>query len=184
LEWTTPSNIEFDDADQRGSARELDRVIRRIALIAAARGRLACATVLPAMDLGLLRMRLAAALEHHDEVELALMFGSRTRREARPDSDVDIAVVGRSVDALGLAIELTDAIGLPVDVVDLSVDPPFALLLAVLRDGVKMYEGRAGAYGRFLARSLTELETDLPAFRRMHRAFVQRVAERGLSGES
>jgi hypothetical protein len=35
-----------------------------------------------------------------------------------------------------------------------------------------MYESRAGAYGRFLARSPTELETDLPVFRRMHRAFV------------
>jgi uncharacterized protein (TIGR00725 family) len=49
---------------------------------------------------------------------------------------------------------------------------------------IKIHEGRPGAYGRFLAHSLMELETDLPAFRRMQRAFAQRVAERGLSGGS
>lgn len=136
------------------------------------------------MDLDLLRTRLAAALERHDEVELALVFGSRTRDEAGPDSDVDVAVIGRGVDTIGLAVELTDTVGLPVDVVDLSVDPPLVLLLAVLHDGVKIHEGRPGAYGRFLSRSLTELETDLPAFRSMQRAFLQRVAERGLAGAS
>lgn len=136
------------------------------------------------MDSGLLRSRLAAALAPHDEVELALLFGSRARGEAGPASDVDVAVIGQAIDPIGLAIELGDAIGLSVDVADLSVDPPLVLLLAVLHDGVKIHEGRPGAYGRFLAHSLTELETDLPAFRTMQRAFVQRVAEQGLSGES
>jgi hypothetical protein len=112
------------------------------------------------------------------------MFGSWARGEAGPGSDVDIAVIGRDVDTLGLAIELTDALGLPVDVVDLSADPPAALLLEVLHDGIKLHEGRPGAHGRFLAHSLTLLETDLPALRTMQRAFVRRVAERGLSGGS
>jgi len=134
------------------------------------------------MDLDLLRTRLGVVLGEHDEVELALVFGSHARAEAGPNSDVDVAVVGRGVDTIGLAVELSDAVGLPVDVVDLSVDPPLALLLAVLHDGVKLHEGRPGAYGRFLAHSLTELETDLPAFRSMQRAFLQRVAERGLLG--
>jgi hypothetical protein len=93
-------------------------------------------------------------------------------------------VVGRAVDTIGLAIELTDAIGLPVDLVDLSGDPPLVLLLAVLHDAVKIHEGRPGAYGRFLSHSLMVLETDLPAYRLMQRAFVKRVAERGLSGGS
>jgi hypothetical protein len=35
------------------------------------------------MDLGLLRSRLAAALAPHDEVELALLFGSRAARRDR-----------------------------------------------------------------------------------------------------
>jgi uncharacterized protein len=134
------------------------------------------------MDSDLLRTRLAAALERHREVDLALLFGSRARGTAGPTSDVDVAVIGRSVDTIGLVVELTDAIGLPVDVVDLSVDPPFALLLEVLRDGINVHEGRPGAYGSFLSHSLIDLETDLPALRAMHRAFVQRVAERGLLG--
>ena len=134
------------------------------------------------MDLDLLRTRLAAALAHHGEVELALLFGSRVRGEAKTTSDVDVAVVGRAIDTVGLAIELADAVGLRVDVVDLSEDPPIALLLSVLQDGKKIHEGRPGAYGRFLGHSLMDLETDLPAFRRMQRAFVTRVAERGLAG--
>jgi uncharacterized protein len=103
------------------------------------------------MDRDLLRTGLAAALERHGEVELAILFGSRARGDSGPGSDVDLAVVGRGIDCVGLAIELTDAIDLPVDVVDLSVDPPFVLLLAVLHDGIKVHEGRPGAYGRFLA---------------------------------
>ncbi|HEY0479637.1 MAG TPA: nucleotidyltransferase domain-containing protein [Kofleriaceae bacterium] len=135
------------------------------------------------MDVDLLRTRLAGALEAHGEVELALLFGSRARGEAGPGSDIDVAVVGRAIDSIGLAIRLSDATGLPVDVVDVSDDPPFALLLAVLRDGVKIRESRPGAYGRFLSHSLMVLETDLPAYRAMQRAFVERVAARGLSGE-
>ena len=134
------------------------------------------------MESSLLQTRLASALEAHGDVELALLFGSRARGDAGPGSDVDVAVVGRSIDSIGLAIELTEATGIQADVVDLSGDPPLTLLLAVLRDGIKICEGRSGAYGRFLAHSLMVLETDLPAYRAMQRAFVQRVAERGLSG--
>lgn len=137
-----------------------------------------------ARDPDLLRSRLAAVLQRHGEVELALLFGSRARGDAGPASDVDIAVVGNAVDIIGLSVELTDAIALPVDVVDLSIDPPFTLLLAVLHDGIKIHEGRPGAYGRFLSHSLMDLETDLPALRAMQRAFVRRVAERGLLGDS
>ena len=134
------------------------------------------------MDLDQLRSHLAPVLAGHAEVDLALLFGSRARGTAGPASDIDIGVVGRAIDPLGLAIELTDATGVQADVVDLSHEPPFALLLAVLQDGVKLHEGRPGAHGRFLSHTLMVLETDLPAYRAMQRAFVHRVAERGLSG--
>lgn len=52
----------------------------------------------------------------------------------------------------------------------------------MLQDGVKLHEGRAGAYGRFLLHAHLVLETDLLAYRAMQRAFVERVAARGLSG--
>jgi predicted nucleotidyltransferase len=134
------------------------------------------------MDLDQLCSCLAPVLAGHSEVDLALLFGSHARGTAGPASDIDIGVVGRAVDTLGLAIELTDATGVQADVVDLSHEPPFALLLSVLQDGVKLHEGRPGAYGRFLSHTLMVLETDLPAYRAMQRAFVRRVAERGLSG--
>jgi predicted nucleotidyltransferase len=136
------------------------------------------------MELDPLRSRLATALEAHREVELALLFGSRARGEAQPGSDVDVAVIGHAIDTIGLAIELTDTVGVQVDVVDVSDEPPFALLLAVLRDGIKVHESRPGAHGRFLSHSLMMLETDLPAYRAMQRAFVERVAAQGLAGGS
>src|SRR5262245_15162002 len=134
------------------------------------------------MDLAHLRTRLASGLEGREDVDLALLFGSHARGQARPTSDVDVAVIGRSIDTIGLAIELTDALGTPVDVVDLSGDPPIALLLEILRDGIKIRERSPGAYGRFLSHTLLILETDLPAHRAMQRAFVHRVAQHGLSG--
>lgn len=77
-----------------------------------------------AMDVDQLRSRLVPVLARHPEVDLALLFGSQARGTAGPASDVDIGVVGRAVDTLGLAIELTDAAGIQADVVDLSHDPP------------------------------------------------------------
>lgn len=127
-------------------------------------------------------MLLGAVLARHDEVDLALLFGSRARGAARPESDVDVAVIGRGIDALSLAAELNSSAGAPVDVVDLSVNPPIVLLLVVLREGIKIHENRPGAYGRFLSHALTDLETDLPSFRRMQSAFVERVADSGLTG--
>jgi predicted nucleotidyltransferase len=43
------------------------------------------------------------------EVELVLLFGSVARGQARPDSDVDVAVFGSGLDRLTLAAE--DRIG-------------------------------------------------------------------------
>jgi uncharacterized protein len=138
--------------------------------------------MLPPVTTQEIKMRLGAVLARHNEVDLALLFGSRARGEARPGSDVDVAVVGRGIDTLGLAAELNDAACAPVDVVDLSANPPIALLLVVLREGIKIHESRPGAYGRFRSHALMDLETDLPSFRRMQRAFVERVADSGLTG--
>lgn len=59
------------------------------------------------------------ALAGRREVRVALLFGSRARGEHRPDSDVDIAVLG-DVDRLALAAALSRATGHEVEVVDLE----------------------------------------------------------------
>lgn len=115
-------------------------------------------------------------------IRLAVLFGSRARGDARPGSDVDVAVLGDGIDSLRLAAELSRELGLDVDVVDLA-DPSIPLVRAVLRDGIPVHQSPVGAWGTFIAQSLCDLETDLPSFRRMQDAFVERVAARGLLDE-
>lgn len=61
-------------------------------------------------------------LMHHAVVRVALLFGSYARGSERPDSDVDVAVLGPDIDRLALAGALSTKIGREVDVVDLA-DP-------------------------------------------------------------
>ena len=62
------------------------------------------------------------ALENREDVRLAMLFGSRARGCARPGSDVDLAVEAPGVDLWTLAADLSQAVGLEVDVVDLPRD--------------------------------------------------------------
>ncbi|WP_054841691.1 nucleotidyltransferase domain-containing protein [Vulcanisaeta distributa] len=79
-------------------------------------------------------------------VVLAILFGSRARGgSAREDSDYDIAVLAKNPlnheEVVGLVKDLADALGVPVDKVDL-VDlgrAPNELVYVVLRDGVPIY---------------------------------------------
>ena len=112
-------------------------------------------------------------------MRLAVLFGSQARGDSRADSDVDLGVLGDRIDTLRLAAELSKELDRDVDVVDLE-EPSIALLRAVLRDGIAVHEAPPGAWGSFIARSLCDLETDLPAIRRMQDAFIRRVAARGL----
>ena len=124
--------------------------------------------------------RLRRELTREPGLRLAILFGSRARGTHRPDSDVDVAVVGE-VDSLRLAGDLSIALGLEVDVVELK-DPPVVLLEEVLRDGYCVIEREPGAFARCYSRSLAMLETDRPAFRRMGTAFVERLARHGILG--
>jgi predicted nucleotidyltransferase len=112
-------------------------------------------------------------------VELVVLFGSRARGDASSGSDADLAVLGDGVDLFELASALERAVSVPIDVIDLGA-ASYPLLLSVLRDGVCALERSPGAYARFVSASLADLETDLPNLRLMQRAFVERVASRGL----
>ena len=113
-------------------------------------------------------------LRRHAGVELAVLFGSRGRGTARPDSDVDLAVRG-AVDRLALAADISVACGLEVDVVDLA-DVGVPLLEALVRDGRKMHEARGGVFAVWRSHALAQLEIDGPWYRRMRDAWLARLA--------
>jgi predicted nucleotidyltransferase len=119
---------------------------------------------------------LREALCGRKDVRLALLFGSRARGRARPDSDADVAVLGKSLDLLRLASDLSDAAGVEVDVVSLE-DPGYPLLNVILREGLLLHEGERGAAAAWRARAWLQAETDRPWFERMRDAFLRRLAE-------
>ncbi len=90
--------------------------------------------------------RLRAALEGRDDVVAAWLFGSQARGTARPDSDLDVAVLrGKprptTLDdwPVALTAALEDAAGGPVDLV-LMDGADSDLVHRVLRDGVLLVE--------------------------------------------
>jgi hypothetical protein len=109
---------------------------------------------------------LRKALSGRKDVRLALLFGSRTRGRARPDSDADVAVLGRDLNLLALA----------TDLVSLN-DPGYPLLNALLRDGILLHEGEPGSAAAWRSRAWLQAETDRPWFERMRDAYLRRLAE-------
>lgn len=119
---------------------------------------------------------LRKALRGRKDVRLALLFGSRARGRARPDSDADVAVLGRDLDLLSLASDLSHAAGVEVDIVNLK-DPGFPLLNVLLRDGIVLHEGERGSAASWRSRAWLEAETDRPGFERMRDSFLRHMAE-------
>ena len=109
-------------------------------------------------------------------IELALLFGSQARGSARPDSDLDLAVLAPSVDRLALARELSLATGCEVDVVDLS-EASIPLCEAILRDGVVVHEARSGRAAQWRSHAMAAMEIDGPWFARMASAWIAHLAE-------
>ncbi len=119
---------------------------------------------------------LRRALESRKDVRLAMLFGSRAGDRARPESDVDLAVEAPGVDLWTLAADLSQAVGLEVDVVDLR-DAGYPLLKSVLRDGLPVHQGQLGALGSWRAQAIARVELDRPWFERMRDGFLRKLAE-------
>lgn len=134
------------------------------------------------MDLETLRQRVQPVFAARPTVDVAILFGSVAKGRARPDSDVDIAVVGAGADVLELIVALNDALGRPADVVKLTSQSSTTLLHQIVRHARRLYERERGGYARFISRSLCDLETDRPAIRRMYAASMRQIAEHGLLG--
>ena len=115
------------------------------------------------------------------DVRVAVLFGSEARGSSRLHSDIDLAVDAPTVDLLALRTTLTATLGREVDLVSLA-DATIPLLEHLVRDGVVVHEGYAGAGALWRSRTLATLETDRPWFTRMCDAWLARVAERGLTG--
>ena len=112
----------------------------------------------------------------HTGVELALLFGSRARGQEDAASDVDVAVEGEGVDRLALARDLSAAVGLEVDAVDLRAAGHW-LLVALLRDGVVIHRASPAAEARFRTRAMLQTAMDRPYFERMRDGYLRHLAE-------
>jgi predicted nucleotidyltransferase len=122
---------------------------------------------------------LKGILQGRADIRLALLFGSRARGTARPESDVDVAVEAPGVDLLDLSTELSAARNKEVQVVDLQA-AGHTLLKALLRESVVLHQGRPGAAAQWRTGALTRVELDAPFHERMNQAFLRRLATRGL----
>lgn len=118
---------------------------------------------------------LRQALAGRTDVRLAILFGSTARGTDRPDSDVDVAVLGREIDPLALATDLTRAVHREVQVVDLDA-VGFPMLQAIVRDGVVVAEHEKGCAARWRSHALVDLENDRPWFERMRDAYLDHLS--------
>jgi predicted nucleotidyltransferase len=120
-------------------------------------------------------------------LRLAILFGPRARGSARPDSDVDIAVLPcdpalpLSAENL-LAADLERELGAPVDLVRLDrVDS--SLTWRIARDGVVLSSTPRWEAARFLARAgiahdeQRELELDAMRCAAIERAWPEHIRD-------
>lgn len=113
--------------------------------------------------------------ERGQELAAAYLYGSVARGTARPDSDVDIAVLpmrprGGTLEALHLDLEgdLERRVGKPVQIVVLDGAPP-DLVHRILTDGILVHEGDRGRRIAFEVRARNEYFDLLPILERYRR---------------
>ena len=97
------------------------------------------------------------------------MFGSLAKGNAGLESDLDLAVdAGRSLtrdERIGLVEELAQALGRPVDLIDLHHTGP-GLLGQILRTGIRI-KGTAADQARWMTRYVLDAEDFLPGLRKL-----------------
>ena len=127
---------------------------------------------------------LVQALESEPTVRLAVLFGSAARDRARADSDLDVGVLGLSVDQRGsLQVALARATGRVVDLVRLEDAPPL-LRFEVARDGLVLVERTAHVWSDFRARAMVDWWDWAPTARLLHAAAAARLREQVTRGST
>ncbi len=118
-------------------------------------------------------------LRGRDDVRLAYVFGSTAQDQARPDSDLDVAVLFHGdpapTDLDRLAFELAQAAGRPVDLIVLGRASPLLSHEVVSRGRLvvcRSDEERADFEARTMVRYL-----DTAHLRRIQHAYLRERAE-------
>lgn len=110
-------------------------------------------------------------------LELALLFGSVARGDARNDSDVDVAVMGQGLDLAEISARISDATGRDAHVLHLE-QATIPLLEELLAEGIVISE-RPGRAAMWRSHTLADLELDRPWYHRQRDAWLAREAGRG-----
>lgn len=108
--------------------------------------------------------QVTAALANHQDIELAIVFGSVASGNARRDSDIDVAIQGAAIlgadEKMRLVAELAAATGRPVDLIDLrTAGEP--LLGQILKHG-RMIRGDAADRAALMQRHVYAMEDFMP----------------------
>lgn len=114
--------------------------------------------------------QLTQMLSADPTLHLVILFGSVASGEARPDSDIDIAVAGDAPPTaqakLGLIKTIAQHTGRPVDLVDLrTAGEP--LLGQILRKGVRLVMRDSRLLAKLISQHIRETEDFLPYRRRI-----------------
>ena len=118
---------------------------------------------------------LARALECEPSVELAVLFGSVARGQARDGSDLDVGVIGVDAHELSdLQVTLERATGRRIDLVSLADAPPL-LRFEIARDGRVLLERAPFVWSDFKARAMVDWWDWAPTARLFHHAAVSRL---------
>lgn len=114
-----------------------------------------------------LNNRIRQVLNQHGGIRLAILFGSLALGRATPESDLDLAVLMAAPlsaeTRMALIGELSQAIGRPVDLIDLRTTGE-SVLGQILKHGVRLF-GSDGDYAELIKRHLFE-EADFMPYRR------------------
>lgn len=94
-------------------------------------------------------------------IDLAVVHGSRARRCARPDSDLDVGILAADAKPVSyrvmgaIARDLSNALAMEVDVADLST-PDAIFRYEVAQCAQPIYQRRADAFAAFLAKAMID----------------------------